>query len=207
MPRLFASQSIFEDIYLDANKYSSDFRANSQEKKQGEGKSSEMTSQPNRKEEENGFNIRQELKELNVDGVSNIVRSRFLLLSIVWSLILIASASICLWLVVETFTQYYKRQVFTISRLLHENSPPFPTLTICMSNPFNTDFAAQKLAAANITGLSGQTEGNFIALEELNLNSSEQVQQMTSFEKILLFCGFMGESCVASDFTYMYHPF
>jgi hypothetical protein len=91
-------------------------------------------------------------------------------------------------------------------RIAYLNCCYYFRITICMSSPFNTDYAAEKLAAANIHQITDETATNFYILELLNLSSSEK-KQMTSFDKTLVFCTFMGVSCSASDFTYMYHPF
>ena len=145
-----------------------------------------------------------ELQWLKIDGLPNIIRSKYTWLSIIWTIVLVTLGSICVWLISQTFVQYMTRSVSTTIRTIRDAQPPFPTITICNSNPFNTDYAAKMLANENITYLKGDPLSNYFAFLQLNL-TKDDMRKMSSLE--LISCAFENEACSLTDFEYIFHPY
>ena len=153
-----------------------------------------------------------DLQLIKVDGLTNIIRSKYKILSIAWTIVLLFSASTCVWLVFNTIEQYTAHGVTTSIRRIHEERAVFPTILFCNINPFNTDYAASLFTSYNVTfDPRSDTFTSFATLQEKikqetgsRLND-QQVRNMSSFT--LIECYFQGLQCYESDFTYLFHPY
>ena len=101
------------------------------------------------------------VEHLKLDGVANIVRSPYALVSVVWSLVVLASACICGWLIVKTCQEYSLNQVSTLTRLVTENQAVFPTVVLCSKNPLTTEYALEVMNASGVQNLVGEPDANF----------------------------------------------
>ena len=160
------------------------------------------------------------LTHVKIDGVSNIVRSRYSLLSFVWLLILCGNAFVCVWLIRDTFVQYNEHRVTTTIRYLTEQKSTFPTLIICNINAFSTDYANSLLTRMSITSSErtklGTLEGNFRIFNKLQayLNATRgymltdnEKMQLSDLNLMIISCSFHGIVCNASDFEFFFHPY
>ena len=155
-----------------------------------------------------------ELQWLKVDGLPNIIRSKYKILSIAWTIVLLFSASTCVWLIMKTFEQYNAHGVTTSIRRINEERAVFPTIVLCNMNPFNTDYAASLFTNYNVTfDPQSDTFTSFATLQEKikqatgSYLTDQQVRNMSSFTNMLVNCYFQGISCFESDFDYLYHPY
>ena len=160
------------------------------------------------------------MKWLKMDGVPNILRSHYILLSLIWLLMLIGNAGVCTWLIVESFTQYSEHKVTTTTRYLSEQQSVFPTIVICNVNPFSTNAAVSFLKAAKIQTFNGTTLGSiqgnydiYVSVQKY-LNSSrgyymtdEEKMEMSDIDGMLYGCSFQGVACNSSSFSYFFHPY
>ena len=163
--------------------------------------------------------IGEHLKSLKVDGVSNIVRSSFFLVSLVWIVLLLANALICVLLIKDTIVQYCKYEVSTTIRYMNEQRSPLPTITICNVNALGSDFAIQLIKQANtsfkdLTRL-GTIKGNFKVYTQIEayLNSTrgylmtnDEKRNLSRLDAFMYGCAFEEEPCGASDFEFIFHP-
>ena len=159
---------------------------------------------------------RKYVEHLKVDALPNILRSTYLVLSLAWTVMLIGSAGTCTWLIIDTFHEYSLYQVTTTTRLLNEDHPTFPTISLCSINPFTTDYAVQLLNKINAAYLFGNADQNYNYFEQMqhNLNSTrgyymtdEEKANLTDPNSFLLKCSYQGSECYASNFTLMFHPY
>ena len=167
------------------------------------------------------LNIRREMRQLNVDGISNIFRSKWPLLQIMWILIFGLSTSACLLLIVLTFMDYAKYEVSTSIRYLHESESVFPTVSICNRNPFSTNYALELFDRAGIREplLNLEVEdylhsfAKMLVLERHTKNTTgkylsyEAKKNMSDLNAMLVSCLFHNKPCSADDFQYIFHPF
>ena len=155
-----------------------------------------------------------ELQLLKVDGLPNIIRSKYKILSIAWTIVLLFSASTCVWLILKTFQQYNAHDVTTSIRRIHEEPAVFPTIALCNMNPFNTDYAASLFTQYNVTfDPRSDTFTSFATLQEKikqatgSYLNDQQVRNMSSFTNMLIDCQFQWLSCDESDFDYLFHQY
>ena len=153
--------------------------------------------------------VRKELRNMHVDGFSNIFsESNVFCMKLVWICVLIASSSVCIFLIFETIHEFMRFEVTTKIRVLSAQEAVFPTITICNLNPFTTPYADELFSAANITNdpnniwlldeYMKQTTGSYL--------SNAQKERMSSLDDMLVGCKFSFDSCSSSQFQFIYHP-
>jgi hypothetical protein len=71
------------------------------------------------------------LENSSVSAISNIVRNKFKLVKLIWSLCFVASACVCAWFIVDTLTKYYQWEVVSRIIVKKESKLPFPIVYIC----------------------------------------------------------------------------
>ena len=153
------------------------------------------------------------LEHVKMDGVPNIVRSRHMCARLLWSVLLVANASVCVWLIVGTVAEYVEHKVSTSIRVHKEKRTPLPTITICNLNPFSSTFAAQLWRSAGVTPEPDANAFSYLmqmqyymhTVHGTYLNSSE-LQRLSSLSDMLYSCDLGDTKCNASDFTYIFHP-
>ena len=153
--------------------------------------------------------VREELRELKVDGASTIFDPRRLLaLRIVWLALILCSASMCSYLIVQSVGEYLHYEVTTRTRLITEIAAIFPTIYVCNQNPFTTPYADALFAAAGINN----SLSNLAALEDHMLRTSgaylsdAQKANMSDMRDFLISCKFSSIDCSVDDFDFVYVP-
>ena len=87
---------------------------------------------------------------MQVDALSKVFERHSLIHTFLWLLILLASIAAAFFLAINTIIQYNRNQVSSTIRYQRErNAVPFPTISVCPVNPFNTQFALDLLNEAN----------------------------------------------------------
>ncbi len=164
--------------------------------------------------------IKNHLKDMKVDGVPNIVRASYAVTSIIWSLLLLGNASVCVLLTMHTVELYLHFEVSTNIRYVTEQSSPFPTLLICNVNPFISDYGVSLITQANISQtdltLMGSVSGNFrtYTLLQAYLNKTrgylltdDEKIKLNSLNNQMFSCKFQEQDCDMSLFEYLWHPY
>ena len=162
------------------------------------------------------------MKSLKIDGIPNIIKSRFLCMSIVWLCALLVCLCVCVWLIVGTFNQYFANKVTTTTRHVDERVSVFPSVTFCNMNPFSTAYAFDLIATANLTSYvtdvsTGSLRDNlraYLALQE-HMSRTRNGSLLTDAEKAmfaepdmtLLLCQFNGKACLYRDLQRIFHPY
>ena len=91
-------------------------------------------------------------------GLPNIVRTNRLSIKLLWTICLLASVGACIYMVYKSVNDYYSYGVVTQIQVINENSPLFPTITICNINPFSSIY--------------GQNLIEKVTMEQLGVNLS-----------------------------------
>ena len=156
------------------------------------------------------------MKLMKVDGLPNIIRSGNGAFALLWSVLLLASASTCVYLISNTISNFKEYQVSTTFRVLNEQKSVFPTITFCNLNPFATSFAIDLLKQMNLLSvLNGDPFDNYmlyLTIENYLFStrgsylSDAEKQAFTDLNSMLVGCSFQGVACSPSDFVYIFHP-
>ena len=158
------------------------------------------------------------VEHLKIDGLPNAVRAHHIMLAAMWVLLLMVNATVCLWLIAQTCTQYSEHRVTTTTRYVTEQQSLFPSVTICNKNALTTSAALDLLATYNIS-IEGQTSANLTfkdLYDQLDENffathgdwlDDEQSAKLVDLDKMVVSCKFQGSQCnKVSAFVYRYHP-
>ena len=153
----------------------------------------------------------EEITMVRIDGVPNIIRSDSLALKIFWLLAFIASGSVCVALICATVHEYLMYEVTTVRRFIPQPIAKYPAITICLVNPFNTDYSVELLAATNKT-FRGDYTRTIIDME-MHVKettgaymSDEQKRKLSNLTQILMYCKVPGGYCNESWFQWVWHP-
>ena len=160
--------------------------------------------------QESRGDVKEELRQMKIDGFSAIFSSTTSNISkCMWIVVLVLSASSCLMLIVKSVQEYLHYEVTTRTRLLAEQESVFPTITICNQNPYTTPYADALFSSANITNdvnniwmldkYLRKTTGSYL--------SDAQKEKMSDLNDMLVSCQFGFLACNVSDFEFIYHPY
>ena len=97
--------------------------------------------------------LQDEAKLVNIDSFARLFGwAHNSAAALIWSLILFASIGITLFLALGSVQQYNAHRVSSTIRYHMENDPfPFPKMSLCSFNPFNSEFFQNLLELANVT--------------------------------------------------------
>ena len=133
-----------------------------------------------------------EIEHVKIDAVPNIFHRELSIVAFSWLLLFMMSSGACIYLICDAVAQYNEHKVTTTVRFLTEQEPTtLPTITVCNTNPFTSNFSLQLLAAANVSTNTSQvdfwhqylqieaymnaTRGSFLTIEEkLALSNFDQ---------------------------------
>ena len=153
--------------------------------------------------------MRDELREMHIDGFSNIFSLvNGIWLKITWCAILLVSASTCLFLIVKSVNDYTSYAVITKVRMENEYEVTFPAITLCNKNPFTTDYAGALFAKASLPNIADNVKNLNIYLRNTTGSylNDDQAAQMSDLNDYLVACSFNSQVCNASHFSFLYHP-
>ena len=154
---------------------------------------------------------------IKMDGLSNIIQASHPLVALLWTMMLIANACVCTYLVICTVMQYNSHQVSTTIRWVSEQSAVFPTLTFCSANSLASESALSMVERlglnANLSGSPYQTYNVYLELEKWMkrtrgsyLNDSERAD-LFDLDLMLVGCMYEGSACNASYFEFFFNPY
>jgi hypothetical protein len=152
------------------------------------------------------------LVSMGIDGLTNIVRSKYTSLKLIWLVIFVISAGACAVLVVNTVQQYFLYKVTVTYRYQQEADAHFPSVMICSANPFTSQAAVAWLNQTGTVDWADTPYNNLMALQYWTKQNTGSyippgtIQSMGTLDTILASCSFKGSSCSASDFIPIFHP-
>ena len=134
-------------------------------------------------------------------------------MKIMWALAAFVSIIICIREMIEILQAYQDYDTVASFGLFNEIPSPFPAITICNLNPFQTDFALQFLSNFSVLeNLKNDGNDDFtIRVLLLNiisqLDDSDKKRLAFDIDEILLSCVFNSKPCLKSDFDWYFHPY
>ena len=92
--------------------------------------------------------VKSELKTkapvLTLHGVTVVLRTQFILIKIIWLLIFTASLVLSIIILRNQITDFQNHETYIKIKLYRQQTPDYPSITICNRNPFNNDDATIK---------------------------------------------------------------
>jgi acid-sensing ion channel 2 len=171
--------------------------------------------------------IKETLYNSAAQAIIKIIETPYYTLKIFLFMCVIASTSLCSFLIVELLLGYLSYGVSTTSRTSYETPATFPKVTICNANPFTTQYAVEFLKIINqeynksidmfddeqMGKLDFETKYNFLSkiywrgkYKMNGLNETEKRKFSHPLEEIMLYCNFNGKSCEVDDFKWYFDP-
>ena len=153
------------------------------------------------------------IKQIKVDGLSNIFYTRFKIVKAAWILLMIVSLCFCCQLIVKTILEYISYKVITNYRFITETTSTFPMVTFCNQNPFNSKYYVELLQEANITAFDVEPYAILMALEDYKSSETEfrftieQIRRMFDEDGFVISCTFQNKPCNPIYFRYLFHPY
>ncbi|RNA34517.1 amiloride-sensitive sodium channel subunit beta [Brachionus plicatilis] len=157
--------------------------------------------------------LRRRIKNVVVDvllsstshGLPNILKATKISIKIIWAIFTILSTGVCAYLIAESIYE-----VTTKTRVISEFNPLFPTITICNSNYFTSEFSVgfiDKLKNNSI--LTNPLMGQFELLAKIQANQPELENNKKNFgdslNKLIVNCQFVYQPCNLSQFNFFLH--
>ena len=142
------------------------------------------------------------IQPVKISALPNIFHSHWLAFKAFWLLLLIAFGALCTMQVASSVADFRKFEVVSSTRSVTEHTAVFPTLTVCPTPNFNTDYAYSLL---NQTNASRQFEEFMKNLTGAYLNDTDK-QRLTNLDDMLTECKIGSKACNASDFKWLWHP-
>jgi len=128
-----------------------------------------------------------------------------------WTLFTIFFLIICIKQISELLEDYLSYNTVNSFDLINEIPSPFPAITICNLNPYQTEFALQYLKNISIDEFKNAGFDNFdielsVLMSVSQFNNSLKKQLAFDIEEILINCVFIGQPCSKNDFDWYFHP-
>ena len=155
--------------------------------------------------------LRKEVKVLKIDGVAKIFRKTKMAEKLCWTTLLLFSSSVCVFLYVGSITEYFKYEVTTTNRFRQDRHAQLPSISICLINPFNTDYSVT-FFEHNDFKLNNDYNSLMLFLEDSVYNKTgsymneEQKHKFSNFDNILLSCKIGNKECNSRMFSWMWNP-
>ena len=157
----------------------------------------------------------------------NIYKSEHKLLKLFSFLFIMGANALAAYFIVGSIFDYFKYEVITTTRAIFETPAPFPKVTICSNNPFQTDYAIEFLKKINhevspkidifdSKKILNMSYGDMQKLIQIIYNigiarmngdlNDEQKQKLGhQFEDIIVSCRFNLKSCsLKNDFKWIF---
>lgn len=145
------------------------------------------------------------LRESTTHGLSNIFRTKKLILKLMWTIFFLISAGYCSYMIHNSISDYLSYNVITNFQTVFELPSLFPTVTICNLNAFQTNFSIQ--FAKKFYNETSKPE-EFITLWQEIYKLDDNLKHFFSYplNESLIECQFNGYICSAGQFEWMFDP-
>ncbi|RNA28850.1 acid-sensing ion channel 5 [Brachionus plicatilis] len=175
--------------------------------------------------------FREWTESISIHGFGNIFRTEFLTIRIIWTIALLASTGICLFIITLNVTNFLENEVITKIRVHQKNSLVFPSVTVCNLNPFATkneldivSYFLEKNALDNLTDsakirqLRGLNSSDLfsnlnmvryltaVSYKFLTINGTK-INYTEIYDRMFITCLFGAEPCQRSDWSWFFDPY
>ena len=155
-------------------------------------------------------------KDSKCHGVLNIVKTQNRILKSIWIVSFLACSAACIYLISETIVNYLNNPISTKIEVIDDSPATFPTISICMLNPLDSENELVKSRVDRIIdSLAVSLETNHLAVYQTaatlqindflsNLNRSEQLFYGNTIEKSMYYCKFNTRVCFSDVFQWYF---
>lgn len=160
------------------------------------------------------------IKSFTAHGIPKIFKTNRTLTRILWIMFSLISTILCAIMLYESISSYYKRDVVTRIRQIYKTYMSFPTITICNTNIFTTNYSLvliDQIMSRNPNVFSSRIIGTNLQPQvsklkyfsisfanSFNLSDEERKKLGYSIEQFLLTCSFNQIDCNEKDFDWYY---
>jgi hypothetical protein len=157
-------------------------------------------------------------------SIPKIVRTKNPVIKIIWIGATIVSFSLCVLLIYEAIKDFLEYHTVTKMRIIHEQTPYFPTITICNKDPLVTKKSLQHLneymlkngindylapfndLSDNGTATDTINEHYVDFLKTIYVSNDDKLKKSMgfTFDDFILKCLFNGVRCNSLDFDWLY---
>jgi hypothetical protein len=148
-------------------------------------------------------------------GISNIVRSKSLLLRMIWVISISISVGFCSFLITKSIRNYIEYDVVTRVRVVGKTSMELPMITICHPDPFLSEYSRIVIKFfMNITeeeelyNLNKYELFALVSAANVYLSDEQRKKLGFNFEQVLLLCeNKTYNQCDIDEFVRIFNPF
>jgi hypothetical protein len=168
--------------------------------------------------------IKQNLSNELTQSVIKLFETNHISLKFFWTICLVIVNTLCFYMIIVSFIAFFDYEANTTSRRIFETPIPFPKITICNYNQFQTQYAVEFVKNSNpdfFRKSNGETlnaeERKHFSQNAFDRSYSEMLRKNFSFEDrkklghiledILFDCEFNNKPCSAQDFTWKFSNF
>jgi hypothetical protein len=174
--------------------------------------------------------IKDNLANSQSHGIPKIIKEENKIVKLMWVFCVIASSIACLAIIIINVVGFYKYEVTTKIRTVHELPTTYPTVKICNKNMFTTSFglsfikdiikvnnltdifdksANSQWSTMNISDKTKAINEAILLSKQNAFSLSDQDKRSLSYDisDILISCSFDGRECVLTDFIWRFDRF
>ena len=82
-------------------------------------------------------------------SIIKLIQTPHKILEIFIVLSLICTGSLSIYMIIDTLTLFFNREVYTTIRTINEQSSPFPKITLCNYNQFTSKYSVEFIRSIN----------------------------------------------------------
>jgi len=140
-----------------------------------------------------------------VHGLPRLIKSKSILVKIVWAIFTFISFYFCIDAIRNAVLDYLTYPTITSFGIYNQIPSPFPAITICNINPFQTDFALDYLNAEPTKSFNDTYNILVNLLNRLSLLDEKTKRKFAfSIDDILISCRYFGQICDSRDFDWYF---
>lgn len=158
-------------------------------------------------------------------ALPQILTSESKIFKLIWTICLLASLGMCLYMVVRCVNQYLQYGCVTTQVYIFEEEVPLPLITICNSNPmvtreayaflqnyynteYNVDITTFQDLAYMVQNKTVNYDTDWLIYQTYDPNYNVTLKKSFgySLQKFLTFCQVNNKPCNQSDFVWYYNP-
>ena len=112
-------------------------------------------------------------------SIIKLIRTPYKILKLFIVLSLICTGCLSTYIIIDTLTIFFNREVYTTIRTINEQSSPFPKITLCNYNQFTSKYSVKFIRSINaqvnssVDIFDSESMKNLNAKEKINLLGEE----------------------------------
>jgi hypothetical protein len=143
-------------------------------------------------------------KGTTVHGYPNIFRTNNTSTKTLWIVLLLLSTILCSFMIIESIMDYLSFDVVTQIRVIAETPAEFPTITICNSNPFNTNASYDLMTGIYLNKTDQNLNLFYNQAKNPSFGDENRHLLSANISDMIVYCEFSYEKCNYADFSRFY---